>query len=151
MQKLSLSRILAHTHRHTLLHSLALSLSHCRSRNIYTQYIYFRWIKNIILNYFMVEHINQDRTKCFVLFVHFYMNAWKVRASLAIFFFRRWTTASTMNFISDHQISYETFFFSSLIFFSSCVSFLLNVRTVFQFRLFLFFFPRHLCMLFSSN
>lgn len=25
-------------------------------------------LKNIILNYFMVEHINQDRTKCFVLF-----------------------------------------------------------------------------------
>lgn len=33
----------------------------------YTQYIYF---ENIILNYFMVEHINQDRTKCFVLVVH---------------------------------------------------------------------------------
>lgn len=32
-----------------------------------TQYIYF---ENTILNYFMVEHINQDRTKCFVLFAY---------------------------------------------------------------------------------
>lgn len=35
-------------------------------RSRYTQYIYY---ENIILNYFMVEHINQDRTKCFVFFV----------------------------------------------------------------------------------
>lgn len=34
-------------------------------RSRYTQYIYY---ENIVLNYFMVEHINQDRTKCFVLF-----------------------------------------------------------------------------------